>query len=104
MHQTYFDQSNHNWQHNHRNPAPAQNILELGIGSRQFFSALEKALPPVFTRKTASEAIGGLISPKTMSNDDALGRGPSGKVRVGNKVGYEKASFLHWLKSRIRAW
>ena len=82
----------------------SRDILSHGIGSRQFFAALEKNLPPVFTRKTASEAIGGLISPKTMSNDDTLGRGPSGKVRVGNKVGYEKASFLLWLKNKIRTW
>ena len=82
----------------------SQDVFALGVGSRQFFAALEKSLPPVFTRKTASEAIGGLVSPKTMSNDDALGRGPSGKVRVGNKVGYEKASFLLWLKNKIRTW
>ena len=102
MYQTYFDQNNHNWQHSHRNPAPAQNILELGIGSRQFFSALEKALPPVFTRKTASEVIGGLISAKTMSNADALGRGPRERVRVGNRVGYTRDSFLEWLAGKVR--
>lgn len=88
---------------NHSTSQP-QDVLALGVGSRQFFTALEKSLPPVFTRKTASEAIGGLISPKTMSNDDALGRGPSEKVRIGNKVGYEKASFLLWLKNKIRSW
>ena len=81
-----------------------QDICALGLGSRQLFIALDKSLPPVFTRKTASEAIGGLISPKTMSNDDALGRGPTERVRVGNKVGYEKDSFLLWLKNKIRTW
>lgn len=34
------------------------------IGSRQFFNAIEQELPPVFTRQTASKAIGGLISVK----------------------------------------
>ena len=78
-------------------------IFNKSIGSNQFFKALESELPPVFTRKTASAAIGGLMSPKTMANLDALNQGPP-KVQLGAKVGYERESFLQWLKGRLRSW
>ena len=32
-------------------------LFNQGIGSNQFFNAIERELPPVFTRRTASEAI-----------------------------------------------
>lgn len=78
-------------------------IFNKGIGSNQFFKALESELPPVFNRKTASQAIGGLMSPKTMANLDALNQGPP-KVQLGAKVGYERESFLTWLKQRLKSW
>lgn len=78
-------------------------LFNKGIGSRQFIMALERELPPVFTRQTASHAIGGLMSPKTFSNLDALGQGPP-KVQLGSRVGYEKESFIQWLKGRLRSW
>lgn len=74
-----------------------------GIGSSQFFRAIENELPPVFTRQTASQAIGGLMSPKTLSNLDALNQGPP-KVHLGAKVGYERESFMKWLKGRLHSW
>ena len=78
-------------------------LFNQGIGSNQFFKAIERELPPVFTRRTASEAIGGLMSPKTFSNLDALGQGPP-KVQLGSRVGYERESFLQWLRGRLRYW
>jgi len=78
-------------------------LFSRGIGNSQFFKAIEKELPPVFTRQTASQAIGGLMSPKTFSNLDALGQGPP-RVHLGSKVGYERDSFLQWLKCRLRSW
>lgn len=74
------------------------------IGSNQFFKAIERELPPVFTRQAASQAIGGLMSPKTLSNLDALGQGPPVKVHIGSRTGYERESFILWLKERLRSW
>ncbi len=65
------------------------------------YQRLEKNLPPIFTRKTASQAIGGLISAKTLANLDSLGLGPIRKVKIGLKVGYEREDFIAWLKQRI---
>ncbi len=72
-------------------------------GTDRFFDALEKELPPVFTRDVASKCMGGLLTPKTMSNADALGTGPSVRVRLGKKIAYERASFMHWLRQRLSA-
>ena len=82
----------------------SNNLFNMGIGSRQFFNAIENELPPVFSRQTASQAVGGLISPKTLSNLDALNQGPPVKVQLGSRVGYERESFIEWLKTRIRSW
>ena len=78
------------------------NITSL-YGTDRFFDALEKELPPVFTRDVASKCMGGLLTPKTMSNADALGTGPSVRVRLGKKIAYERASFMHWLRKRLSA-
>jgi len=69
---------------------------------RDFLATLEKELPPVFTRQLAAQRTGGLISAKTLSNLDSLNRGPSVKVRVGTKVGYERSSFMQWLRGRMK--
>ncbi len=76
-------------------------IIESGIGSDEFFRILEKELPAIFSRQTASKGIGGLISAKTLSNLDSLGQGPERKIKIGTKVGYEKESFLKWLRGRF---
>jgi hypothetical protein len=92
-----------NWSHN--DFQYTQELIQNGIGSNQFFKAIESELPPVFTRRTASQAVGGLISAKTMANLDALQQGPSVRVNIGSRrVGYERDSFIQWLKARIRAW
>lgn len=77
-------------------------LFNNGVGTEKFFSAIEKELPPVFSRETASKAIGGLISAKTMSNEDSLGKGPSEKVKIGGKVGYTKESFMTWLRRKLK--
>jgi hypothetical protein len=92
-----FLNNHHDFRHN-------MNLLNSGIGSRQFFTAIQNELPPVFTRQTASRAIGGLMSPKTLSNLDSLNQGPPVKVSIGNRIGYERESFIEWLKARIRSW
>ena len=79
-----------------------QQLVQHEINSPAFYKAIEAALPPVFTRKTASQAIGGLISPKTFSNLDALGQGPTVAGKLGSKVAYERDSFMRWLRQRLR--
>jgi len=73
------------------------------FGTDRFFDALEKELPPVFTRDAASKCMGGLLSAKTMSNADAMGMGPSVRVRVGKKIAYERTSFMTWLRQKLSA-
>ncbi len=79
------------------------NLFNKGIDTTSFYNAIEKSLPPVFTRRKASEAIGGLIAPRTFANLDAKGVGPM-KIHLGSKVGYEKESFMRWLKQHIKSW
>lgn len=66
-----------------------------------FLDGLRTLLPPIFTRETASKMIGGIFTPRTLSNFDAAGRGPRKKIRVGKRVAYEKEDFLKWLEGRI---
>lgn len=65
-----------------------------------FWFELEQSLPAVFARKHVKKLLGGLISPGTLANLDSMGLGPSVKVRVGKHVGYERSSFIQWLKTR----
>jgi hypothetical protein len=66
--------------------------------SEIFYTALEKNLPPVFSREEAAKALGGLLQARTLRNIDMKGTGPKTKVRVGKKVGYERNTFVQWLK------
>ena len=75
---------------------------KLMFGDEIFLDQLRKELPPVFTREFASEKIGRIFSAKSMSNADALGTGPAVKVRIGKKVGYERDSFLQWLRGKMK--
>ena len=72
------------------------------FGDEIFLDQLRKELPPVFTREFASEKIGRIFSAKSMSNADALGIGPSVKVKIGKKVGYERDSFLQCLRGKMK--
>ena len=55
-----------------------------------FFERLREELPPVFTREFASQKMGCLYTAKSLSNADSSGTGPSVKVKIGKKVGYER--------------
>ena len=72
------------------------------LSEDEFFKGLQEKLPPVFTGKLASEMIGGLYTPRSLSNLDAAGKGPELKVMSGKSVLYEKDSFLTWLKSTVK--
>lgn len=89
-----------NWQHQF---AQSDRLINMGIGTEAFFRAIEQELPPVVSRVEASRITGGLISVKTLSNEDALRRGPSERVRAGSKVGYTRAAFMAYLRSKIKS-
>ena len=72
------------------------------FGDEIFLEQLRKELPPVFTREFASEKIGRIFSAKSMSNADALGTGPSVKVKIGKKVGYERDSCLQGRRGKMK--
>jgi hypothetical protein len=71
--------------------------------NEQFWQSLERNLPNVFPRKAVPNLTGGFLSAGTMGNLDSQGKGPAVKVRVGKYVGYEKVSFLTWLKGREKS-
>ncbi len=87
--------------YNYQNENYNKNPYIQDTNSKPILKDLEESLPAIFTRQTASKAIGGLISPKTLSNLDSLGEGPP-KIKIGSKVGYEKTSFINWLKQRLK--
>lgn len=66
-----------------------------------FLKKLESELPPIFTRNFISQKIGGIFSAKTLANVDCLGVGPSVKIKIGKKIGYERESFLVWLRTKM---
>lgn len=63
------------------------------------FDSIEAQLPPIFTRKEAARCLGGLLCASTLRNIDHRGEGPKVKERIGNKVLYDKNSFMEWLRT-----
>lgn len=68
----------------------------------KYIQALRQALPPFFTRKTVSEHLGGMLSSKTLANYDASDDGPRPRFTLGNKIGYERDSFLQWFEGKLQ--
>ena len=75
-----------------------------GFVTEDISKALERELLSIVSWAEASRATGGLISAKTLSNNDALHIGPCGKIRVGSKVGYTRASFIAYLRSKLKTY
>ena len=63
------------WQ---RNFERSERLINHGLGTEAFFRSIEQELPPVVSRAELAKATGGLISPKTLSNEDALHKGEVG--------------------------
>ena len=87
------------WQHDF---AYMDRLFRNGIGSEDFFRSIEKELPPVVSRAELARITGGLISVKTLSNEDALHKGQGERVRAGSKVGYSKASAMAYLRKKLQ--
>lgn len=81
------------------------NILNkegIPMSKNQIISKLKSDLPLIIARKEVYRLTGGLISPRHLANLDSAGLGPSGRVRIGRLIGYERESFISWLSDRMR--
>ena len=65
-----------------------------------FIESLRKELPPVFTRRVASQMTGGFLSIGALANLDSKGQGPV-SAKAGKRILYEKEAFLEWLATRL---
>jgi hypothetical protein len=60
---------------------------------------------PVVARKAIKEFSGGILSAKTMANEDCNGTGPQGRFLMMNQTCYPVESLVAWLKSRsAKSW
>ena len=87
------------WQ---RNFDRSDSLIRQGIGSEAFFRSIEQELPPVVSRAELAKATGGLVSAKTLSNEDALHKGPAERVRAGSKIGYTRASAMAYIRKKFQ--
>ena len=55
---------------------------------------------PIVARKAIREFSGGVLSPKTMANEDSKGTGPEGRFLLNNQTVYAVESLIAWLKTR----
>ena len=87
------------WQ---RNFERSERLINHGLGTEAFFRSIEQDLPPVVSRAELAKATGGLISAKTLSNEDALHKGPAERVRAGSKIGYPRASVMAYIRKKFK--
>lgn len=62
-------------------------------------AGLEKELPAIFARHEVGRLLGGAIAPGTLAN---LGKEGPPYVFVGRNAVFEKASFIKWLRGRMK--
>ena len=60
---------------------------------------------PVVARKSIKEFSGGILSQKTLANEDCNGTGPEGRFLLMNQTVYPVENLIVWLKSRsAKSW
>lgn len=57
-------------------------------------------LPPLIARKAVKWFTGGGLSPKTLANDDKLGRGPRQRKVIGEQIYYPREAFVDYLERK----
>ena len=68
---------------------------------KTIFSLMAERWPsPIVSRTEIKQFTGGCITEKYLANLDSLGKGPTGRFRLGRKVCYPVADFVAWLESR----
>ena len=68
----------------------------------EMLKEMAKNWPEMIARKNIYTLTGGLYSPRTFANQDCLGSGVVGAVKIGKQVVYPKQHLIEWLISRIR--
>jgi len=69
---------------------------------KTFLTAIEEVLPPVVFRNWPKWRDVLPMAPRTVANDDSLGRGPKEKVMCGRVCGYPRSAFLDYLRAKSR--
>ena len=67
----------------------------------QIIKRIADKMPPIVHRADIGTLTEGLVAPKTLSNADASGIGPTEKAMVACKIVYSKASLLTWLHEHL---
>ena len=80
----------------------SERLINHGIGTEAFFKSIEQELPPVVSRAELAKATGGLISAKTLSNEDAMHKGPAERVRAVSKIGYTRAAAMAYIRKKFQ--
>ncbi len=65
-------------------------------------AGLAEELPVVFTRKTASEKLGGILAAGSLANLNSQKKGPP-TIRLKRHAAYERETFLAWLHQYLQA-
>lgn len=68
--------------------------------SPQVLAYLIPLYPPLIARKAVKWFTGGGLSPKTLANDDKLGRGPRQRQIIGEQVYYPREAFVAYLENK----
>ena len=69
--------------------------------SKSIFQKMADKWPSeIVSRDAVDRFSGDLLNPRTMANQDSLGKGPEGRFKIGRKVAYPVQSLVEWLEKR----
>jgi hypothetical protein len=51
-------------------------------------------------QKQLDKFSGGILNARTLANEDSLGTGPKGRIKVGRKVAYPVESLIQWMRDK----
>lgn len=68
----------------------------------EVLEAIANELPPVVFRNWKRWRDVLPMSPRSVANEDCLGKGPGKKVYVGRVVGYPRNDFIDYLRIKMR--
>jgi hypothetical protein len=66
-------------------------------------SLAEKWPSSFVARSEVSKFSGGILHPRTLANLDSQGGGPTGRVKIGNKVAYPVAELIRFLERKVKS-
>ena len=83
-----------------RSAASPRRSLPPTPGGGSVLGYLIPLYPPLIARKAVKWFTGGGLSPKTLANDDKLGRGPRQRQLIGEQVYYPREAFVAYLENK----